>query len=123
MFDHITITASDYAKSRAFYETTLASFKMKPLYEEKDIVTGFGVDRPVFWVSKHDTEHPVSTNVHIAFRCDSQELVNTFHETALAAVGKDHGAPGLRPQYHEKYYAAFVLDPDGNNIEAVYGNS
>ena len=123
MFDHITITVIDYAKSRAFYEAVLAILNMKSLYEEKDIVTGFGVDRPVFWVGKHDAEHPVSTNVHIAFRCNSQELVNAFHKAALAAGGKDNGAPGPRPQYHEKYYAAFVLDPDGNNIEAVFGNS
>jgi catechol 2,3-dioxygenase-like lactoylglutathione lyase family enzyme len=123
MFDHITITASDYGKSRAFYEVTLASLNMKSLYEEKDIVTGFGVDRPIFWISKHDAEHPVSTNVHIAFRCESRELVDAFYQAAMAAGAKDNGAPGLRPQSHENYYAAFVLDPDGNNVEAVYGNS
>lgn len=123
MFDHLSIIVSDYAKSRAFYEATLASLNMKPLHEEKDRVTGFGVDRPVFWITTSDAEHPVSTNVHIAFQCESQELVNAFHKAALAAGGKDHGAPGLRPRYHETYYAAFVFDPDGNNIEAVCGNS
>lgn len=120
--DHITITVADYAASRAFYESALGAIGLRPLYEEKDVVTGFGADRPTFWVGASDATHPVSRNAHVAFRCDSQESVRAFHEAAMAAGGRDNGAPGPRPQYHERYYAAFVLDPDGNNIEAVFGN-
>lgn len=119
MFDHLTISVRDYAKSKVFYEETLASIGMKPLYSEEEIVTGFGVDRPMFWVGSCDAEHLASTNVHVAFSCKNRELVDAFYRAALAAGGKDNGAPGLRPQYHENYYAAFVHDLDRNNIEAV----
>lgn len=122
MFDHVGIAASDYAKSKAFYEAVLAPLNMKPLFDIPDTVTGFGVDRPIFWVSASDAEHPVSARVHVAFQAANEEAVKAFHVAALAAGGKDNGAPGLRPEYHEKYYGAFILDLDGNNIEAVFGN-
>lgn len=123
MFDHITLTVRDYKKSRSFYEQILVSLHMSPLHEEMGVVTGYGSDRPFFWISATDSTHPISTNVHVAFTCESREQVVAFYTAALAAGARDNGAPGLRPEYHENYYAAFVLDLDGNNIEAVCGNS
>jgi catechol 2,3-dioxygenase-like lactoylglutathione lyase family enzyme len=103
----------------AFYVPVLAILGVKPLYEEKGIVTGFGVDRPVFWVGASDASHQISRNTHIAFSCENHEQVQAFYDAAMGAGAKDNGAPGPRPQYDEKYYAAFVFDLDGNNIEAV----
>jgi catechol 2,3-dioxygenase-like lactoylglutathione lyase family enzyme len=122
MFDHLTLTVQDYEKSLAFYAKVLATLGMKLLYEEKGIVTGFGVDRPVFWVGASDARHEVSRNVHIAFTCENNEQVHAFYAAAMAAGAKDNGAPGPRPQYDEKYYAAFVFDLDGNNIEVICRN-
>lgn len=119
MFDHLTITARDYDVSRKFYEAALAPLGMRPLFVIENEVTGFGVERPRFWVGASDEKHPASANVHIAFSCDNRELVDAFYLSAIEAGAKDNGAPGLRPEYHENYYGAFVLDPDGNNVEAV----
>ena len=80
-------------------------------------VGGFGDDFPFFWIGKRD--RGPQTGVHIAFRVKTHELVDAFHAAALAAGGTDNGGPGLREIYHPNYYGAFVLDPDGNNIEAV----
>jgi catechol 2,3-dioxygenase-like lactoylglutathione lyase family enzyme len=77
----------------------------------------FGRDRPEFWVRQAD-DGP-ATRAHVALRADRAEEVQAFHRAGMAAGGADNGAPGLRPQYHPNYYGAFVLDPDGNNIEAV----
>lgn len=119
MFDHVTITVQNYEKSRDFYEKVLGFLGVKSLYEEKGIVTGFGSDRPMFWVAAADEDHLATQKVHVAFECKNHELVDEFHRVALEAGATDNGAPGLRPEYHKNYYAAFVLDPDGNNIEAV----
>ncbi len=119
MFDHITISAKDYEVSRAFYTSTLMALRIKPLFNIENEVTGFGLDRPRFWVGASDETHPASAAVHIAFACETRELVDEFYKAAMAAGAKDNGAPGLRPEYHEHYYGAFVLDPDGHNIEAV----
>ncbi len=119
MFDHITITAKNYTKSKKFYEAALLAIGMRSLFVIENEVTGFGVDRPRFWVGATDDAHPVSTHVHIAFACETRDLVDSFYAAAIAAGATDNGAPGLRPEYHENYYGAFVLDPDGHNIEAV----
>jgi catechol 2,3-dioxygenase-like lactoylglutathione lyase family enzyme len=118
MFDHLTVSVTSLEKSKEFYRIALLPLHLTILHEENDAV-GFGKNRPMFWIGKADEKHPASTNVHIAFGCDNNDLVNRFYDAAIAAGGKDNGAPGFRPQYHEKYYGAFVLDPDGNNIEAV----
>ncbi len=118
MFDHLTISVLNPEKSKAFYQELLAPLDIRILYDENDAI-GFGVDRPMFWIGKGDAEHPASTSVHIAFACQNNALVDTVYAAGLAAGGKENGAPGLRPHYHEKYYGAFLLDPDGNNIEAV----
>ncbi len=119
MFDHIGIAVRDYQASLKFYEPTLAALAIKPLFSMENIVTGFGTDRPRFWVGATDEKHPASTATHIAFACETRALVDEFYKAAIAAGGKDNGAPGLRPEYHENYYGAFVLDLDGNNVEAV----
>ena len=121
MLDHITVHASDCAKSIAFYAAAL-----KPLgYVAKahhEPTIGFGVNDGTphadFYVSPmaNPGQDPVPT--HIAFRADNEAAVRAFHDAAIAAGGRDNGAPGPRA-YHPGYYAAFVLDPDGNNIEAV----
>jgi predicted lactoylglutathione lyase len=80
-------------------------------------VFGYGVPpKPDFWVSEGAPNEP---RVHVAFRADTHEQVDAFYQAALAAGGKDNGGPGPRPHYHENYYGAFVLDPDGHNVEAV----
>jgi catechol 2,3-dioxygenase-like lactoylglutathione lyase family enzyme len=119
MFDHIGLRVSNFAQSKAFYEKALAPLESKPLFGEDGAYFGFGKDRPRFWISQSDEERPASRGLHVAFACSTRALVDAFYAAALAAGGKDNGKPGLRPEYHEHYYGAFVLDPDGNNIEAV----
>ncbi len=122
MLDHIGFTVTDFARSKAFYERALAPLgvrivKQVTLSEDgEDGYAGFGIDRPQFWIG---TGKPLIGRLHVAFAAKSRAEVRAFHEAAIAAGGKDNGAPGLRPHYHENYYGAFVLDPDGHNIEAV----
>jgi catechol 2,3-dioxygenase-like lactoylglutathione lyase family enzyme len=122
MLDHIGFTVTDFARSKAFYERALAPLgvrivKQVTLSEDgEDGYAGFGIDRPQFWIG---TGKPLIGRLHVAFAAKNRAEVRAFHEAAIAAGGKDNGAPGLRPHYHENYYGAFVLDPDGHNIEAV----
>jgi catechol 2,3-dioxygenase-like lactoylglutathione lyase family enzyme len=123
MIDHAGLSVSDFARSRAFYVAALAPLgigaQMEVTAEQTvgPVFTGFGVEgRPFFWIG---TGAAVSQGVHVAFAAASRAEVEAFHAAALEAGGRDNGAPGLRPQYHPDYYGAFVLDPDGNNIEAV----
>ena len=122
MLDHIGFPVSDFARSKAFYERALAPLGYRvvmevPLSEDDgDGYAGFGAERPQFWIG---TGKPLLSRLHIAFVAKTRADVRAFHEAALAAGGIDNGAPGLRPHYHENYYGAFVLDPDGHNIEAV----
>ena len=111
--DHIGLNVSDYEKSKAFYIAALAPLGLKIL-QDYGVVVGVGGDFPFLWVSAGDAGH-----VHLAFRADSRKLVDDFYAAAIRAGGKDNGKPGLRTEYHENYYGAFVLDPDGHNIEAV----
>lgn len=128
MIDHVTINVHDLEKSKAFYEKILPALGMKVnLGSAEDFFWGFGPSQEPefeiaagrFFIGQSDKSHPVSPNTHIAFRATDRASVQAFYDAALAAGGKDNGAPGLRPQYAQTYYAAFVLDPDGNNIEAV----
>jgi catechol 2,3-dioxygenase-like lactoylglutathione lyase family enzyme len=122
MLDHIGFSVSDFARSKAFYERALAPLGYRvvmamPLSEDEDDgYAGFGAERPQFWIG---TGKPLEARLHIAFVAKTRAQVRAFHEAALAAGGIDNGAPGLRPHYHENYYGAFVLDPDGHNVEAV----
>ena len=114
--DHVTLRVHDMARSRAFYVAALAPLGISVLMENQGAV-GFGRDRrPQFWLGPADA---ASGPLHVAFVAENRAQVRAFYEAALAAGGKDNGAPGLRPQYHANYYGAFVLDPDGNNAEAV----
>ena len=123
MIDHIGIASTDFQRSRAFYTQALAPLGYALLMEVTAEQTGdgahagFGIaPKPEFWI----TEGPaMQTRVHVAFRAQSRAQVDAFHQAAIAAGGRDNGAPGLRAHYHPHYYGAFVLDPDGHNIEAV----
>lgn len=123
MIDHSGISVLNFEASRLFYEQALAPLGASLLYiVPKEItggerVVGFGRDRPTFWLNEGGAQKP---STHIAFVAESRAQVDAFHQAAVAAGGTDNGAPGLRPHYHEHYYGAFVLDLDGNNIEAVY---
>jgi catechol 2,3-dioxygenase-like lactoylglutathione lyase family enzyme len=113
--DHVSLHVSDLARSRAFYTAALSPLGIAVLMEGGGAV-GFGKDRkPQFWLNPGGKSGPV----HVAFVAANRAQVRAFHQAALAAGGKDNGAPGLRPHYHPNYYGAFVFDPDGNNAEAV----
>jgi catechol 2,3-dioxygenase-like lactoylglutathione lyase family enzyme len=117
MFDHIGITVGDLERSRAFYTEALEPLGIRELMHFDDAVA-FGRERPMFWLSVGEPAMP-ATRAHVAFVASTRLDVEAFHRAALAAGGVDNGAPGLRPHYHANYYGAFVLDPDGNNVEAV----
>jgi len=122
MLDHAGFPVSDYARSKAFYLQALAPLGyvlvMEVQQDENDgQAAGFGVGgKPDFWIGG---EGGLQRPIHIAIAAQNRAAVDAFYRAALAAGAKDNGAPGLRPQYHPNYYAAFVLDPDGHNIEAV----
>lgn len=123
MIDHIGIDVSDLEKSKAFYMHALAFIGVVIIVEVTaeqsggDAFVGMGSEgRPYFWFG---TSKSIPTSIHVAFTAPNRAAVDLFYTEAIKAGGKDNGAPGLRPHYHENYYGAFVLDPDGNNIEAV----
>jgi catechol 2,3-dioxygenase-like lactoylglutathione lyase family enzyme len=124
MIDHMGIAVSDIEKSRVFYEAALAPLGISVQMEVSGDKTesggtalGFGVPgEKIFWIA--DQERP-GEGTHVAFRADRRDQVDAFHAAALKAGGNDNGAPGPRPHYGPNYYAAFVYDPDGANIEAV----
>jgi catechol 2,3-dioxygenase-like lactoylglutathione lyase family enzyme len=118
VLDHVNLNVSDYERSRDFYARALEPLGHSLLMEPAPGFGGFGSDgKPAFWIT--DQREPVTTNVHIAFEAPDRATVDAFHAAALAAGGTDNGEPGVRELYHPQYYGAFVLDPDGNNIEAV----
>lgn len=126
MIDHITLRVRDLAATRAFYLDALAPLGYRIAYEavhDGVAVLGFAFDTPDgspkidTWFVAH--AGPASGPTHLCWRAASRGEVDAFHAAALAAGGTDHGAPGLRAHYHPDYYGAFVLDPDGNNVEAV----
>jgi catechol 2,3-dioxygenase-like lactoylglutathione lyase family enzyme len=122
MIDHIGFPVSDYARSKAFYEQALAPLGYSVIMEVTDTesgspAVGFGRDgKPDFWIGG---EGRLTIPVHVAIAAKDRAAVDAFYHAALAAGGKDNGAPGLRAHYHPNYYGAFVLDPEGHNIEAV----
>ena len=116
MIDHITLHVTDIAKSRAFYTQALAPLGYA-LVMDFGHACGLGVKgKPDFWLAGGVATEP---QFHVAFHAANRAAVDTFYAAAIAAGATDNGAPGLRPQYHPNYYGAFVLDPDGQNIEAV----
>ena len=116
IIDHIGLAVADYEKSKAFYSKALAPLGIA-LVVEVEGWAGFGKNgKPEFWFGVHrDKQRPM----HIAFAADDRNQVKAFHAAAQSAGGKDNGAPGIRDIYHPDYYGAFVIDPDGHNIEAV----
>jgi catechol 2,3-dioxygenase-like lactoylglutathione lyase family enzyme len=123
MIDHIGFAVKDIERSKAFYVEALGTLGITLQLEVTAEQTGagshagFGTNgKPYFWIGDHGRP---GGSMHVAFLADSRAMVDAFYATALDAGGKDNGAPGLRPHYHASYYGAFVLDPDGNNIEAV----
>ena len=118
--DHVGFAVADYTRSRAFYEKALAPLGMTLLMEFSGAAAGFGRDdggRPSFFIEAYG--EPVRGRLHIALRAQDRAEVDAFHAAAIEAGGTDNGAPGPRPVYHAHYYGAYVLDPDGNNVEAV----
>lgn len=116
MIDHVALNVQDLELSKAFYVRALRPLGISILREFPEAVGMGPGDTPVFWLVRRD---PVNTAVHVAFTATNRGRVDTFHAAAIEADGTDHGAPGVREDYHPSYYAAFVLDPDGNSIEAV----
>lgn len=121
--DHIGLSVSDFARAKAFYSTALKPLRIGVLMEFGTDVTGdhpvagLGADGKAFlWIFAGGKTSP---HAHVAIRAENRKQVDEFYKAALAAGGKDNGAPGLRPHYHQHYYAAFVFDADGNNLEAV----
>jgi catechol 2,3-dioxygenase-like lactoylglutathione lyase family enzyme len=116
VLDHLGLLVSNYAKSKRFFEGALAPLGYQVIMEFGGSTAGLGAEgKPDFWISEGGPIAPV----HIAFASPDRAAVDAFHQAALAAGGRDNGAPGIRPEYHASYYGAFVYDPDGNNIEAV----
>ena len=116
MIDHIVVNVRNLKESRRFYDQALAPLGYR-LIKEFPGGIGYGMGAKAdFWMMQRE---PHSEAVHVAFACGTRSLVDAFHAAALRAGGRDSGAPGVRPHYHADYYGAFVLDPDGNNIEAV----
>ncbi len=122
MIDHLGISVSNFDASKTFFDQAMAPlgasllYMVPPEYTGGVKVGGYGRERPVFWLHEASITGP---GRHYAFTARSRAEVDAFHKAALAAGGKDNGAPGLRPHYHADYYGAFVFDPDGNNVEAV----
>jgi len=122
MIDHIGFSVSDYARAKAFYQKALAPLGyvlVKEVQQDKNDApaAGFGVNgKPDFWIGG---EGGLNKPVHIAISASDRAGVDAFYQAAIAAGGKDNGPPGIRAHYHPNYYGAFVLDADGNNIEAV----
>ena len=118
MFDYVGLNVTSYEASRAFYEQALAPLGWRVVMSfDEWKAAGFGTsDKPDFWIFERE---PYGTGTHVAFVAPDRATVDAFHAAALAAGGRDHGAPGVRERYHPTYYAAFVLDADGNNVEAV----
>ena len=115
MLDHVGLAVSDFSTSKKFFERALAPLGYKCLMEYPG-AAGFGLEgKPDFWIGQGQK----SNSTHVAFATDDRKVVDAFYKAVMEAGVKDNGKPGIRKEYHPTYYGAFVLDPDGNNIEAV----
>lgn len=124
MLNHISIGVRDIARAKAFYDAALKPIGYRCLSESKTSL-GYGADGVALWIGK--AERPVAADMesglHFCFDAPTRKSVDAFHKAALAAGGKDNGKPGLRADYGDNYYAAFVIDPDGYRIEAYCGKA
>lgn len=119
IIDHVGIKVSDFERSRAFYREALGTLGIDLLADwtfGADRIAGFGKEHATFWIS---SGRPTRSETHVAFTAASRAEVSAFYSVALSMGGRDNGPPGVRAHYHPDYFGAFVLDPDGNNIEAV----
>lgn len=116
MIDHIGFGVANFPASRAFYVAALAPLGFRVVAEGQSWAMIGKDGRGRLWFGRH---HQFATPIHLAFTADSRADVDAFHHAALAAGGRDNGAPGIRAHYHPHYYAAFAFDPDGHNVEAV----
>ncbi len=123
MIDHLGFDVSDIAKARAFYEKALAPLGIGVLMQAKNAAwdgVGMGANgHPFFWIGTPAGGQGLNRSVHVAFVAPNRAAVDAFYAAAIAAGGRDNGAPGIRAHYHPNYYGAFVFDPDGHNVEAV----
>jgi catechol 2,3-dioxygenase-like lactoylglutathione lyase family enzyme len=122
MFDHVSIGVKDISRARKFYDAALSPLGYRCVMEAGGSL-GYGQDGAGFWVSQVGSPVPPHDDscLHICFSAPTRESVKAFHAAALAAGGRDNGKPGLRPEYGDNYYAAFVVDPDGFRLEAYCG--
>lgn len=118
MIDHVTFAVSDLARSKRFYEQAFAPLGYGIAFGTEGTFWAFDIDDGLFEIMRSE-EKPPLTRVHVAFRVKSKAQVDEFYRAALAAGARDNGPPGPRPEYTPNYYACFVLDPDGYNIEAM----
>ena len=115
VFDHVAIAVADLAASEHFYRTVLAVLGTEPSYADAELVEWEDFD-----IGVPDREHPVARGLHVGFRAPSREAVDAFWQAGIDAGGRDDGPPGLRATYRPDYYGGFLLDPDGNSVEAVH---
>jgi catechol 2,3-dioxygenase-like lactoylglutathione lyase family enzyme len=116
MLDHVSIKVADFRRAQAFYDAALAPLSVARVMGDGQFFGGYGAEgKPWFWIGQGDQ----SGGTHVAFAVADRATVDAFYAAAMAAGGRDNGAPGVRAHYHPTYYGAFVLDPDGHNIEAV----
>jgi catechol 2,3-dioxygenase-like lactoylglutathione lyase family enzyme len=120
MIDHVSVPVRDLAASTRFYEAVLGAVGLTAL-EKRPTTIGFGKQYAEFWINLREDARPAPANsgAHVCLRARAAEMVDAFHAAALANGGTSDGAPGLRPQHGDGYYAAFIRDPDGNRVEAV----
>ena len=117
MLDHVTLGVMSLARSMDFYDRALKPLGIERVARDGSKFAGYGANRKAFfWIGERNE---VVSSAHVAFAAPDWVVVDAFHAAAITAGGHDNGMPGLRPQYHRHYYGAFVLDPDGHNIEAV----
>jgi len=119
IIDHVGFAVSDFERSRQFYGAVLKTLGIELLADfaiKGDQHAGFGRGKPDFWIS---TGKPLRGSVHVAFTARSRAEVSAFYSVAVSMGGRDNGPPGIRAHYHPNYFGAFVLDPDGHNVEAV----
>ncbi|MEQ9115368.1 MAG: VOC family protein [Rickettsiales bacterium] len=124
LFNHVQIKVKNLQVSKKFYDAVMQALGYGIVLEHSQIVIGYGTSvHDMFEIRQSGADFPLSKSIHISFNASSIEIVNKFYNTAIILGAKCNGSPGFRPQYEKGYYAAFVIDPDGNNVEAIYKES